>query len=446
MEFFRDRFSGIEIAALVLLTIATLAPFSCWRLSPETNEILEMWYLGKPVVFPLHRENARRFEELHPGVRLKTATMTGARSFIKVLPGMQAGTCADVLNIHWTSMSELAPKGVLVPLDELAERDGFDLDDFFPGSLDTYSYKGKLYGIPFMGSTMVLFYRKDCFDKAGLGYPNEDWTWDDLLEAAKRLTIFEDGRMIQVGCNPYDCASWVWSGGGGYSNQDVSELYFTKPETISALQFYLDLRNKHRVSPRNMDKMGKDPLGLNVFENGRVAMAVAGPFSFWRFKEITSFEWDVTLFPKGPAGRHTRYAGTCFAIWDGCENKELAWEFVKFICGKQQMSMFADTGLDVPARRSVAYSDAYLKPEYLERWNIEVFLRSQEPEYATVHTFSRSPLWPKCEAYFDENFDRALIEESTVEEAMIETDRESWVYINDALSSAEKSEKAFLNN
>jgi multiple sugar transport system substrate-binding protein len=446
MNYLRDRFSGIEIAGYVLLAAVIAMPFSCWRLSPEETEILEMWYLGKPVVFPLHRQNALDFEKLHPGVRLKTATTSGARSFIKVLPSMQAGTCADVLNIHWTSMSEFAPKGVLLPLDDLAERDGYDLDDFFPASLNTYSYKGKLYGIPFMGSTMALFYKKDSFDAAGLDYPNEEWTWDDVLEAAKKLTIVEDGRMVQVGLNPYDCASWVWSGGGGFSDEDVSELYFTKPETISALQFYLDLRNKHCVAPKNMDKMGQDPLGLNVFENGRVAMNIAGPFSFSRYKEITSFEWGVTLFPKGPGGRQTRYAGTCFAIWEGCENKELAWEFVKFICGKKQLAMFAETGLDVPARRSVAYSEAYLRPEYTERWDMEIFLRSQEPEYATVRTFSRSPLWPKVEVYFDENLDRALIEETTIEEAMADTERKAREYIKDAMSSEAKSEKAFLNN
>ena len=45
---------------------------------------------------------------------------------------------------------------------------------------------GSTYGIPVGFTTHCLFYNKDIFDEAGVEYPTEDWTWDDLQEAARR--------------------------------------------------------------------------------------------------------------------------------------------------------------------------------------------------------------------------------------------------------------------
>ena len=54
--------------------------------------------------------------------------------------------------------------------------------------VDTTSFEGSVYGFPRDIGLEVLYYNKDHFDAAGLSYPDDSWTWDDLLAAAETLT------------------------------------------------------------------------------------------------------------------------------------------------------------------------------------------------------------------------------------------------------------------
>jgi len=74
------------------------------------------------------------------------------------------------------------------------EKTKFDLADYWPGALESTSFDGKVYGLPRDSGVEVLYYNKDDFDKAGLKYPTDDWTWDDLRKAAEALTL----RMLVV--------------------------------------------------------------------------------------------------------------------------------------------------------------------------------------------------------------------------------------------------------
>ena len=46
---------------------------------------------------------------------------------------------------------------------------------------------GKIYGVPKDKDNVVLVYNKEMFDAAGVSYPDESWTWDDLTDASQRI-------------------------------------------------------------------------------------------------------------------------------------------------------------------------------------------------------------------------------------------------------------------
>lgn len=95
----------------------------------------------------------------------------------------------DVFTVDQPWLPEFAANGYLVPLDDVVTDE--DRDDFLPHTLDTTSYDGKLYGLPYMVHNTVLYYRTDLFEAAGLTEPPA--TWDEYREYAKVLTDRDAG-------------------------------------------------------------------------------------------------------------------------------------------------------------------------------------------------------------------------------------------------------------
>lgn len=178
-------------AAFEWLTLAGVLafvalPFTCLRRATRAGVVeLRFWVGGDAKWQEPYRRALDDFEAAHPGIRVRLEQVPGDLGR-KYLSAMQAGNCADVLNLHWTVVPSFAAKGALVPLDELCRADRYDLDGFFSTMLDAYRYRSKLYGLPFQGSTYMIFYNKDLFDAARVAYPNENWTWDDFLAGSVR--------------------------------------------------------------------------------------------------------------------------------------------------------------------------------------------------------------------------------------------------------------------
>jgi multiple sugar transport system substrate-binding protein len=402
------------LAGLVLLI---LLPFSCRRRENTGETIVRFWCRAQPNERQLFAEVARDFELAHPKIKVKIESPGVGLN--KILTAMQAGCCGDVLYLHWNTIPTLASKRCLVRLDPIVQRDDYALDDFFPGGIEAYGYQGGLYALPFQGSTMVLFYNQDLFDAAGLAYPTDQWTWNDFLAAAKQLTRFDaSGRMVQVGCLPYDPATWVWSGGGGYLDDTSAKLYFTQPETISALEFYANLRNRWQVTTRNMNLLGADPMAVDIFERGQVGMDISGPRRLPQYvaaRAKRDIRWEIELMPKGPAGRQTRYAGMGIGVWADSPCREQAWAFAKFLCERKAMTHFSKGWADIPARRSVAYDTfgAQKAP-----FNVQVLLKSMEPENGRVRVYPRTELWDDVVRFFNVEYGLALLGRKSVAEAM----------------------------
>ncbi|MFQ9480465.1 MAG: extracellular solute-binding protein [Oscillospiraceae bacterium] len=53
-----------------------------------------------------------------------------------------------------------------------------------------------MYGVPKDKDTVCLVYNKEMFDQAGVAYPDENWTWDDLTEASQK--IYDCHRQVRL--------------------------------------------------------------------------------------------------------------------------------------------------------------------------------------------------------------------------------------------------------
>jgi multiple sugar transport system substrate-binding protein len=313
-------------------------------------------------------ESLRLFEKTHPNIKVKLIKAPG-NYYVKVQTMMVGETCADVVAFTGKRLNAFKIKGMLLNMMPFVKRDNYDLKDYFTVGLDdAQANKDELYYLPREGSGTVLFYNKDIFDRAGLKYPDENWTWKDFQDAAIKLTqdTDGDGRMDQVGCSlGYWWAGllpWIWANGGELVNKDKSCCLLNSPEAVEAMAFTIDLERKHHVTAKALG--GAESAGMyENFASGRIAMMVYLAYGLPSLMEAcknSDIRWGLALPPKGKVGRPIRYTSSGWVIWSGSKHPNEAWELVKFLNSNPVMKDFCFDNHYVPARKSLGESKEYL--------------------------------------------------------------------------------------
>src|SRR5690606_3092061 len=153
-----------------------------------------------------------------------------------------------------------------------------------PSLLEAFQLDGKQYGLPESFSDVVLFYNKDLFEAAGLETPQADWTWDEVREAAEKLTDKDAGAW-----GMYQPASF-----GEFFNADKTAATFASPEGIEAASWLVE--KSGTVMPTEADGAGTPDFDSNLFKEGKLAMWTTGIWMFGAMSEV-DFEWDIAVEP-----------------------------------------------------------------------------------------------------------------------------------------------------
>jgi multiple sugar transport system substrate-binding protein len=321
-------------------------------------------YWGDPGELPPNHEVVEAFEAAHPGIDIEVQHSPWGSYFDRLQTQMAGGTAPDVMFLN--NIPSYASRGVLKPLDELIARDDFDTSTYLEGLLEVFSHDGRIFGFARDNDTNVLYYNKDLFDAAGLEYPSADWAWDDLRTAAKALTRTDArGRAIQYGLalekNRYP--QWIYQNGGRIVDNalDASKFYMDSPEAIEAVGFIADMILEDESVP-SFDAMQELGSTTELFSTGRVAMVMTNAARIPTFLDA-SFDWNVAPLPSGPTGiRANTLGGAGYVISSTTQHPEEAWTFLKFLAGPEGQSIFAGTGVAVPASfRDPAVSAAFLE-------------------------------------------------------------------------------------
>jgi len=270
---------------------------------------------------------AKKFNDEHfPDIFVKCENFPGADYYKKLNTMIAGGAVGDGFWIYLGGgFRRYAATGVYAPLDPIVEETGYDLGQFYPEAVEGCRYKGKLYGLPWclhFGCGNILYYNKPMFDDAGIDYPDENWTYDDLLAAAKELTNPDEG-VFGFLTDTSTCAGMVhfpraW--GGDVTNPEGTKTLINSPESVEGLQFLSDLFHVHKVSPLPAQVY----VGTyQMFAANKLAMFTSG---FWG-KTVGDYVdpevWGVAPSPKGPAGRgHVFYIDMVSATANSKHPKE----------------------------------------------------------------------------------------------------------------------------
>jgi multiple sugar transport system permease protein len=313
-------------------------------------------------------ELAREFELAHPGLRVSVADQGGAVGRQDKTRFMLAGDLPlDVARIDVTELGLFLAEEALVDLEPYFRSDpGWDRSAYLDVVDGMRDERGHLYGLPSTFTPYVMYFNRDILARAGLAPPHEGWTWDDLLAACRATTrdLDGDGRADQYGISLTQwlqaVAPWIWQNGGELLDERRERSRLAEPEAALALAFLRSLLHEERVA--SFDASFENQMAQGLFQAGRAAFY--GPVGYWetyRFRHLREFEWDVAPLPRG-ARAATAIAMTAFVVPRTSREPELAYRFVRELAGERYQRWLAEIGNGVPALRSAALSESFLKP------------------------------------------------------------------------------------
>src|SRR6202049_1743675 len=131
------------------------------------------------------------FEKENPGVKINAIYAgTYQDTLVKALTAFKSGEPPGIAVLLSTDMFTLIDEDAIAPFDDLlkTEADKAWAKSFYPAFMANSQTGGKIWGIPFQRSTIVMYWNKDAFKAAGLDADKAPDTWDELLADGQKLT------------------------------------------------------------------------------------------------------------------------------------------------------------------------------------------------------------------------------------------------------------------
>ena len=305
------------------------------------------------------------FMERHPDIFVKQINSGWADHNQTVPTWAAAGELPDIIYVHGSRAFPWNYEGIMMSNQDYIDNDPeFNVEDVWEEARRLYALNGKQYEIPYDHGPMIMGYNKDIFDAAGEPYPTADWTMDDFLAKAKKLT--KDpiwgysgyyGGVVGLGNELGIALVGPW--GGEVFSDDESKLLVDSAEAKAGLQFFADLIHKDKVAPAP-DVSNSFPAGIWIA--GVAAMFGLATWGVPQMVTFGDFNWDVAPWPKGPQGQVTGSFGSGFGTTRDSKYPDQCWTYLREYLSKEGMEyMWGASGRGSPARKSAYQS--YLDSE-----------------------------------------------------------------------------------
>lgn len=388
--------------------------------TPASGDAILKWAVWDINLTTYYQPLIDAFEAANPGVKIEMVDL-GSTDYQTVLATelTGSGSSFDVVTVKDVpGYTTLVNKGVLEPLDDYIAKDGVDLS-VYGGITDQITVEGKLYELPFRSDFWLLFYNKDVFDNAGVAYPTNDMTFEQYDALARSVTNTTPGQEV-YGAHYHTWRSAIQLFGilDG-KNSIVDGTYdFLKPyyELILAQQNDGVCQDYATLKTSSLHYSG-------AFSQGNIAMMNMGSWFIptliekiktGEYTECTN--WGLAKYPhaEGVEPGSTLATITALAIPTSAPNKDMAWEFVKFVSGPEGAEVVAGTGT-IPAITTDAVVEAIS--------GMEGFPADADSAEAlkVANTYLEMPVHAKSseiETVLNEAHDAIMTEGSTIDEGI----------------------------
>lgn len=361
----RGWFPGCLLAALVLgMALSSCSPAGTQDASdPVRMRILMTDDWGDR---PAFLAAVREFEDRNPGVRVQIDKLPIRNMADAVRAQVAAGDPVDL--VQWHAFAAGA-QGFAEPLDDLWEQAGLTESEYFPGAYGNVVWGDNIYGVPLDINALVLFYRADVLQDAGLDPPDGPFTFGDLEDYGRRLAAPDGSRRVIAIANSYWAAyGWVRANGGELVSVVDGRPRFTldAPEVVEALDFLGRIvREELAFAPAGANSSAD---ALALFRAGSSAFHASGS---WDLAKLDQEALDVTYgaseMPRGTTGQTSGSVtgGSSFFVPRGAAHRELAFELMTTVTADHHALRLAQEEGRLPVRPRV-YEDPFFQDPALQ--------------------------------------------------------------------------------
>ena len=286
--------------------------------------------------------------------------------------GASGGQMPDVFWMHSNTAQMYMENDLILPLDDyIAADDAIDLDNYYEGIVELYKSNGVQYALPKDHDTIALLYNKAIFDKYGVEYPTDDWSWDDVLAAATAITEAgkDDGvygYAINTSNNQDGWYNIVYDYGAQIITDDHKGTTIGSDEAKAAMEM---LRKILEVAApqTTVAETGTDSL----FQSGLVGMITQGSWminSFYKAENHDDYAWalipyaDVNGNGQCDEGeRWSCYNGLGWAASHAVEDPDACYSLISWFCNEENQIKQAELGVTMAGMKSVSeqFADAF---------------------------------------------------------------------------------------
>lgn len=311
----------------------------------------------------------KAFEEENPDINIEVVSSPNADYETKLTTMLAGGDDIDLFFAKSnTALPGLYAKGYCMDLSPLFEEDGYDLANYGTVIEQQLTFEDDVYALPFRTNDWLLFYNKSIFDEAGVDYPSNDMTWEEVAEVAKDITAKTGDDIYGYSFQPK--MGFIFPMLAGTENGfDITTSDLSC--TVKACDWILDMQESGAMEEySDSTSMNKDQ---TYFYNGEWAMMWNGTWFVQNLnsQEDLGFEWGVAKSPYWEGEDKSCFVtSTPLCISSSTEYTEEAYKFLKFVCGEEGASILATTNL-VPGYMNDTVLDSYLENVELDDSSVE---------------------------------------------------------------------------
>lgn len=316
------------------------------------------------------------FEAKNPAIKIKVEPQDFAQMPPKFFLQHRTGGNPDLVWIDAKNLGGLAKSGAGADLGAAitskwsqAEKD----DYFIKAGWDAGMVEGKLAAMPLFHGATVIYYRKDLFKAAGID-PASIKSWDQLREAAKKLTVVKDGRTETWGLGmplaPIKTESTPTLIGLLDQPGDIyasCKANYASEVGVRALTYTASLLTEAKVTPMEALVNNVDDI-TDQFIAGRHAMAITSNLRYSVIARQAKFGAENIGILNWPSWSGAKpgampVSGWWIAAWARSPRLAEAAKFAEYMAGSEGVKLWATVGGQVPTRRSLLADPFFAKPE-----------------------------------------------------------------------------------
>jgi multiple sugar transport system substrate-binding protein len=361
--------------------------------SGSTIQIWEGWTGAEAKTFA-HLVSV--YEQQHPGQKVSSLYVNNDNTLQKVLTAVRGGSPPDIAYLYGSWAPNVAQIPQVANLTQVVRRPGVNWNDFWVGERDVATVNGKVIGIPALVDNLAVVYNKTLFAKAGLTPPGPDWTWQQFVADAKKLTdpsIKQFGTAYVTPGSEDTVWHWevlLWEAGGQILTPDNSKAAFDSPAGLAALNTLRTMA----VTDKSMYLDPADSPYANLFNSGKVGMLVTGPWDLSGFPNVHYGVQVMPAFP-GASGGHQTIAGPDnWVVFNNNSARVAAAEkFILWLTAPAQAKYWSLHTGDLPIRQSVGNAAGFSQQMNTALPGVSTFIgnlanvkqsRPQIPQYPKI--------------------------------------------------------------